>query len=554
MNDLYDQLRDDLDRLVDTEYRDVVRSFLSPEEQTRLLAPVESLNRGDFLGFVKQLKRLDKLEAYFQVRFPDRINRPIPRTAALIPQRLPFTNREDEIKFITYTLAPAYFLVDAPAGYGKSELLKELKRRFTELKWRCAYASVEQANDLSGLVGILANELDIASQLVPDPQLPWGLRLGGTLKRQWGTSPAEGLVLLIDLEKKSPLPIIRELLEQFIPDLQKSLRTLDFFSHHQNRLRVIIAGRHLAVIQNEVKTSLGFAILRLSPFDYDVIRTSVKNCLVDQDDSSVDQLSAHLLYLTGGHPGCMAQVIEKYGQKGIPPDDFIKHFDGEIWKDIVRKVIEEVSDGIPRREMGLHEIIHGLSVFRFVDPAILRRMIQNHNVSKVKNEYDLADELTATYLFERKGRFLRDDITRRLLTIQAWRQSPDVFSKRCNEAQDICVARLREPNIQMPEIWMIEYLFLFLQRHVSIVHDTMQRRAIWDRFMDEEVSRALHMFVTERNIRPEDRREEQNALEQAIQEDWEFRFTINYFLRADQYNDEPVQALHRKVEHFFAQV
>ena len=74
----------------------------------------------------------------------------------------------------------------------------------------------------------------------------------------------EGLVLLIDLEKMPSPLLYKDLLEQFIPDIQMSLCTLEYFSRRQNRLRVIIAGRHLAIIHNDVKTSLPFAILSLS--------------------------------------------------------------------------------------------------------------------------------------------------------------------------------------------------------------------------------------------------------------------------------------------------
>ena len=470
MNDLYDQLRNWLDVLVEHEYRDVVRSFLSAEEQNRLPTPVQSVNRGDFLGFTQQLKRLEQLEIYLQKRFPGRFTNGMLQVVTL-PQRLPFTNREDEIKFVTYTHAPAYFLLDAPAGYGKSELLKELKKRFSELNWRCAYTALEQNSTLSDLTGILANELDNHSRLAPDSQLPWGLRLGGALRRQWESSPMEGLVLLIDLEKMPSPLLYKDLLEQFIPDIQMSLCTLEYFSRRQNRLRVIIAGRHLAIIHNDVKTSLPFAILSLSPFNYDVIRSSVGSYLVDQDERSKDQLSAHLLYLSGGHPGCVSQIIEEYRYQGIPPDEFIKHFDKETWKDIVRRAVEEVSDGIPKGKIELYDIVDQLSLFRYVDSSILRQTMQKHKISNIKNEHDLGDELTGTYLFERKGRFLQDGITRRLLTIRAWRQSPDMFASRCRDARDVCAVRLRESNVQMPEIWMIEYLWLFLQQHAAMVQE-----------------------------------------------------------------------------------
>ncbi|HEY7414285.1 MAG TPA: trypsin-like peptidase domain-containing protein, partial [Ktedonobacteraceae bacterium] len=62
------------------------------------------------------------------------------------PAYVPFTNRQDEIKLITSSLAPAYYLLDAPAGYGKSKLLQELQKRLYEQKWFSVYLVLDSPN------------------------------------------------------------------------------------------------------------------------------------------------------------------------------------------------------------------------------------------------------------------------------------------------------------------------------------------------------------------------------------------------------------------------
>ena len=39
----------------------------------------------------------------------------------------------------------------------------------------------------------------------------------------------------------------------------------------------------------------------------------------------------------------------------------------------------------------------------------------------------------------------------------------------------------------------------------------------------------------------------------AIEEDWEFRFTVNYYLRENRYTNEPYIQLRQQIEQFFAQ-
>jgi hypothetical protein len=466
-------------------------------------------------------------------------------------QRIPFTNREDEIKLVLSSFAPAYYLLDAPAGYGKTELLKELERRFQEppeRNWRCAYVSIEEQSTLADLVTKLAGKLDVTP--AQDPELPWGWRLGGALQRQWENAPKEGLALLIDLEKRPALSLLKELLEEFIPAIQDSLRALEFFEKNHNRFRVILAGRYLAASKEIRAASLQLKDLRLTPFDYSVIRDSAGEYLAGHKEDGIKQLAAHLVYLSGGHPGCIAQILEMYKKMGVIPDTFLKFFGKRIWRKIVCGVVDDVRSEIPEGFKGFHKVLDRLSVFRYLDSAILKRIIEEDKISEVNSGHNLADKLTATYLFTRKGRFLRDDITRRLLAIRLRHEMPEEFLAHCQKAQKMCADRMQEPNVQRPEMWVIEYLFQSLQQHANTVQDKNWRRTIREEFF-KDVSKALQMFV--KGIPPEKWEDEQYAVNQAMEEDWEFRFTVNYYLREDQYSDEPYNELQRQIDCFFAQ-
>ena len=100
----------------------------------------------------------------------------------LEPDKIPFTNRDAAINEITATNSPPYRLVTAPEGYGKTEFLKQILRRFQELQWCCTYASISSYESIEDLEKRLANSLQLP--LPEGHQLNWGERLGLLLHRK----------------------------------------------------------------------------------------------------------------------------------------------------------------------------------------------------------------------------------------------------------------------------------------------------------------------------------------------------------------------------------
>jgi hypothetical protein len=71
----FDKLRGWLDKLLDNEFRDMIRALLTSTEQTRLSAPVTTIDRGAFLGAMQVLGRLNEVEHYLREKYPDRFSR-----------------------------------------------------------------------------------------------------------------------------------------------------------------------------------------------------------------------------------------------------------------------------------------------------------------------------------------------------------------------------------------------------------------------------------------------------------------------------------------------
>lgn len=70
----YEILLQALGRLADTEFRALIYSLLTPEEQVALEAPVWTVNRADFLGYMQRIDRLNAVENYLKVHYSQRFD------------------------------------------------------------------------------------------------------------------------------------------------------------------------------------------------------------------------------------------------------------------------------------------------------------------------------------------------------------------------------------------------------------------------------------------------------------------------------------------------
>jgi hypothetical protein len=457
-----------------------------------------------------------------------------------------FVDRKFELQYIQSKLTAAYFILDAPAGFGKTTLLHQLQKQFYQDNWLSAYTAIDSNSTLSDLVKELADTLNITSLLAQDvDRRPWGMRFGTALQNHWEMLDKDGLVLLIDLDERTPHDVVKELIEQFIPDVYGCMSVLRFFARKQNRFRIVLAGRSLAP-PPQTHPRIPLAIMSLRPFKLNVVEDMVRSWLPQLDDRFIQQLVAHLFYLTGGHPGSLAQTLKLFQRRGGIPDFFIQHYDDVIWREIMRPVIEEIRQDIGEKS----NILAELSVLRHHNIKVLEQIVAFEQYrASYPTIVNLADELTTNYLLNRKGRFLRDDMTRRLFAIQQRRESPKYFSQQCQKAQLICAQELKSSRVREPERWMVEYLFQCLQQHTDIQNAAV-RQEIRQEFFEVHVPAAIQLFVEA--SQGEHRLDAYQALNQQLADDWEFQFTVNYYLREQSYQDTfAFNQLQREIETYF---
>lgn len=463
-----------------------------------------------------------------------------------------FKNRGDEIDRILSSFGEPYCLVDAPAGYGKSELLVELRKRFESQAppWVCALTT-RQNMQLQDLAIDLAKGLMLSRSLPKKSARQLGMSLANRLKLDWSENiRSRGVIILIDLGDSSSQSFAQDIVLRFVPGMWEGLRTLDFQSpRKQKPFRVILAGRHLA---RDLSPNVpDWKRMRLSPFDYKAVYETTRDYLVGhtEDDLSIRTLAAHILYLTGGHPGCMARLLRDFKEGGATPNEFVNQLieqaKGET-DTIVKPVIDQVYESI---SPDLQEAFVELCAFRCLEPNVLKAVLgAEHFLFQDQNEHDLADRLTKEQYLRRDRFLLRDDITRRLLAIRLHRSSATEFVQRCRTAKTLCEQQLAQPYDRCVPQWVVEYMFQSLQQHIGDILTLEGRNQVQKEFFERELPHILDTLTTGR-----DPRVQWPVLQQEFGEDWEFQFTLNYFLRQDEYTDGPYQRLVQEVGDYFAQ-
>jgi hypothetical protein len=582
-----DLLRQCLDRLNEDEFQELMISLLSPSERTRLTQPHA---RATFLGDLEQWGNsyLDRLEGKLRDReeWCKRLSDLLEQLEGLAtaaetaqqPERLQgavkeqreghvisvdFVNRVDELDSIfRSTQLAQYWIIDAPAGYGKSRFLQEIQRHYETKGWACCYVEIPRDTPLKtrALVGEIARELGFS-----------GNYRGRMEARRIGRQIAASLLdLLVEVEAKDGIKEKIHLFEAkysgvsialdnvevlddqtlselaaLIPGIYDGLIGGGFFSG-QNRLRFFLAGRG-ARGRALATLNKGGAVMTertLSAYSFDVVETTVGQYALKKQvtppETNLGETAACLMDLTGGHPGCMATILEELAQSKFAHAPFVLKEDVDRFlSQVVFPVLEDLENVSDRSE--LVSILETLSVFRRYGAWLLQALISEKHIQWDGDGYQLEGVLIETYLVERRKGFLQDDITRRLFALRLRHRNPDRFRELCQAGPIIYENYLKSSDRpRYPEIVAVEWLYQKLQyeyyvegkRGTSLMQEILR-----------SVAHASDILVATwdyREIIPD--------FIDALNEDWELEFTVNHLLSEEGYSREPYRQLLQRVE------
>ncbi len=449
-----------------------------------------------------------------------------------------FVNRDEEIKEACDRFAPSYILYEAPAGYGKTSLLKAIEQKHFQDNWLCVYVQAPKDENLSALG--LAQHISIqagypAPITAPETKIA-GHILAAHLTTQITSLKAQGLVLLIDNVERLPEKEVDAFVNEFIPALQQTL---------QKNIRVRFAGRYTGSLWERETRDIRLKVVSLSPFRFRYVKETVRLLLPSLQDPNL--YAAHLMHITGGHPGCMAKIIERTEGINQPIGNFFDVHQ-KAHKKIVLAVAKEVYEAIPK---DLREIFDVLSVFRRYNYRILDQLKQTELISYSGNINSLAGALAATYLVDQKGRFFQDAIVRRLLTIRLRQEEPQRFLDLCKEAKKIYLHQLGN-SPRDPEVMALEGLYQELQLGYYRTQTLSARQVLRKTFFDPQ-NGILHHYLKKLKNKLDslDTLTIRASFLELIAADWEFCFAVNFYLRGESFNNELCEQVRTQIEEFF---
>lgn len=528
--------------------------FLAPSIANKGLPISEQLE--DFLA-QSDLDELERTKKHLEGRYgPSIYDKDVLEILSLEDEieNIPFinfVNRTTEIReFIHDDPNNVYSILEAPTGYGKTALLKEVKRKFLENDYYCVYVTLRNKISTEAVLKDIQQELEmqgVKNISFDDEHLDSkkAYILGHEVRIQRNSK--KGLVLLFDEDQyrnNRYSSVLFGIVNSILPEIFNGLTAYsedDLDKHFlikTQSFRVVLAGQHLAsrILIHDDK----YDTVLLKPFTFKVVRSLCEDRV--KNKNNIDDIATYLYFVTSGHPRCLARIIKKMdGELNINfLDDFIDQREDEI----EHIVVQEVNSVRSSLELELRGTLDKLSLYRIIDRKLLRHLLENNELPEFdsKSVAFVYRELVTSGLLEiynSRGGFLSHDMTRKMLVLHKRSDlTPRKFKMECPKAQNVYYGLMEQyPDNNSSHLWAIEILYLFLLSEVSIFWLSSNKknqnsaREKRRQLLDAEVS--LITGALEKFARDEI---EINVFEmvEAMRKDLELKFLFNNYLQINQ--------------------
>jgi hypothetical protein len=548
-----------LEGLLPLQVQDLMQELFKVEE----LNSLQGESNHDYLAALRRLGRLERLSALLAERYPQVYARFFREEKTPFRRDYFFENREAELNKVFLeqldTLSHCW-LVLGPAGYGKTEFLREIGSRHIQLGWLVSFIKFKEDLTLDAAVRQIGLDLEMAPPEIeailkkPGRERGWSLSAkSGALKMGEGD---RGLLLLFDDLHLAKDSVIRGLVE-LVEGLFEGWHSLGI--HKTRSIRVISSARNLESV--DALEILGRDTIRLSPFSFRVIQQSVRNFASRPSVSfvlephKVDAVAAYLCHVTGGHPGCLVTLLQEYYGDTLfrgpwPTDEDPRHL-GHVF-DVIKEIEKSTP---PTAGVGnLGTLLERLSVMRKFSAGMLGELAAAGLLAS-EDPQALWDGLTRTHLVDNQRGFLGDDITRRLFFCRL-RSSGEQGRANLRDICQFAVAayekRLTDPEIHRGRhTFALELLYHHLQEQFYIFNN--RGSGLKDLYLSQILPSTLAALAA---IEPlaEHKRGVIDDLLAELQDgdstDWEFAFTLNYFTSENGYDDSAFAEMLERIKAF----
>jgi len=214
---------------------------------------------------------------------------------------LEFANRTLEKEWLLNPANPTLVVIDAPAGYGKTTLLKKVAEEYSKEGWSAAVVDLGVARDPVDVLDEIAEQAVCHSLKA---------RHESEAVRELKMALAGKDVFLCFDRAEAGKETALWLRDHVIPGLREGLRGV--------QVRAVVAGRGIS--RGEWNWA-GYWIRELSPFDWSIVQEMLER--IGKDDPHTQRwqpedyrrLALAVSRLSGGHPGVIKELIEEMVRK-----------------------------------------------------------------------------------------------------------------------------------------------------------------------------------------------------------------------------------------------
>ena len=397
------------------------------------------------------------------------------------PEDIGFVDREDELQLVQVERLRAarspYTLLDAPAGYGKSCLLRHLLYTIqadesTRKRWRFRYVdfSQEAKDQVAHVVRVIADQA-----LGDGPDAALNLIHNTVTQKLAAPSPqgrCAGLLIFDAVErlhqasKQWLYQLLHQLYQRTHPGPQ------EIFT-----VRVIIAGRDAREFWEGCACAYpGLPAPRrtinLGPLDQgsicDLIRKQARAVQIPLDDPTVDQIAGEVQYLSGGHPAVIRRLVDDLSSQSFAIGPALAYYRRHGEK-LLQTHLSPVADDLLQGLNKLAPVVQALSVFRRLNANTVQTLVKANVLPPRTNGVDLLGDLSALHLLESpsiREPFYRDRLIRRVLALDLAHRSQE--SHACYQGLNQAALGLYEGWIRQGQALPDSYLKA-TQRLLSVV-------------------------------------------------------------------------------------
>lgn len=356
-----------------------------------------------------------------------------------------FVNRQSELSLLNVerlraSLSP-YVLISAPAGYGKSYLMRHLVAAMEADETLCytwGYRYIDFDRQIGTPIGYIVQSIT-GQSLQHDPDSAMDLVCRYIVQMVADPLPDDhggrrAVLLIFDSVER-----LDDQTAQWLCKLLGALRKRTRSGQAEIvTVRAIIAGRNVEPFwENYARTSARLPApqrIELTPFDDNPIQDLVwrqgRAVRVTLDEQTVVQIADELQFLSGGHPRVICSLIEELASQSFaigPVEEYFQQQREYLTRRHLAPVVDGLLDAI---DAPLVEAVRVLSVFRRVNANTVQALVKAGALLMPPNtdEVMLLGELQRHHLLSKpciREPFYRDHLMRRILALDMAHSSKD---------------------------------------------------------------------------------------------------------------------------------